>query len=145
MSDVDTTSHAHAANKPGRTPPRTTPKPPMTIGGGHIVLRRDAKSERLTLIGHRPFEHGSLKEATEQAQALADKHGGTFAVLAQVGTVTMPERPKGPATTAPAGKPSTLVPAPTIAPEPAPALAKASQRVEVVRARRPTIGIRRTV
>src|SRR4051812_9420124 len=65
-------------------------KPAQSIGGGYFILRRAKKGRRLTLIGRCPFEHGSLKEAEAQAEVLAARTGGEFAVFRQVGTVMPP-------------------------------------------------------
>ncbi|MDR7039634.1 hypothetical protein J2X36_004410 [Methylobacterium sp. BE186] len=77
------------ANPTPSSAPRTD-RPPQTIGGGYFILRRARKGRRLTLIGRYPYEHGSLEEAEAQAEILAARTGGEFAVFRQVGTVMPP-------------------------------------------------------
>lgn len=88
------------------------PKPPQTIRGGYIVLRRDGMKHRLTLIGGRPYEHGSLDEAMAQAAVLANRLGAEIAVFAQVATV-LPD-----AVEIPAAPTQALAPAPLPTPVP---------------------------
>ncbi len=65
-----------------------------TVGGGFFVFRRGETSKRILFKAKRdgevirPFEHGSLKAAIEEAQRLeADAFNGQFVVLQQVAVV----------------------------------------------------------
>jgi hypothetical protein len=65
-----------------------------TVGGGFFVFRRGETSKRILFKAKRngevirPFEHGSLRAAIEEAQRLeADAFNGQFVILQQVAAV----------------------------------------------------------
>lgn len=90
---VSATSNLHPAVHPDRPAP--------TIDGGYIILRRNRRTRRYTLLGHRPFEHGSQQEAETQAAVMAERYGDEFAVLQQVATIFPPVKDPKPNPAAP--------------------------------------------
>lgn len=71
-------------------------RPPQTIRGGFIVVRRKGGDGRLRKIADQPYEHASQEEAEAQAAVLAARHGGEFSVFHQVATVLPPVAQEGP-------------------------------------------------
>ena len=66
-------------------------KPPATIRGGFVVIRRDDRTGRLITLGKTPYEHASSKEAQPQAAVLAARLGSEFAVFCEVASALPPE------------------------------------------------------
>ncbi len=80
--------------KPKKLPPVSRPdKPPQTIRGGFIVVRRDVRTSRL-LTGHgTAYEHASSTEAKAQATVLAERFNCEFAVFCEVASALPPSAP----------------------------------------------------
>ena len=80
--------------KPKKTPPTARPgKPPQTIRGGFIVVRRDDRTGRLLTMHGTAYEHGSAAAARVQATILAERFGCEFAVFCEVDAVVAPAQP----------------------------------------------------
>lgn len=118
-------------------PPARPGKPPQTIRGGFIVVRRQERTGRLLTMHGTAYEHASAKAAEAQAAILAERFGCEFAVFAEVSCALPPPKMElagDPAIDADAAAPAP--PAPIPAEPPAPA-AKRTLVVERRKARLP--------
>lgn len=61
-------------------------KPPQTIRGGFIVVRRQERTDRLLTMHGTAYEHPSSEAAKAQAAILAERFGCEFAVFCEIGT-----------------------------------------------------------
>ncbi|TXN06690.1 hypothetical protein FV222_04820 [Methylobacterium sp. WL103] len=112
---------AFATNVPTPNPN----KPPATIRGGFIIVRRDDRTGRLITLGKTPYEHASAAEARAQAVVMAERLGSEFAVFCEVDAVLPP--PAEVVTAAPVVDPE---------PSPPPAVKEPAPRPPVVVERR---------
>ncbi len=76
--------------------PTKPERPPQTIRGGYLIVRRKAGLGFLKRIAKLPFEHGCLEEAEAQAAVLANRHRDEFSVFAQVATALPQEKQEVP-------------------------------------------------
>ncbi|MCJ2106994.1 hypothetical protein MKK70_16740 [Methylobacterium sp. E-041] len=65
-------------------------KPPATIRGGFIIVRRDDRRGRLITLGETPYDHAFAGEARAQAVVMAERLGSEFAVFCEVDAVLPP-------------------------------------------------------
>ena len=65
-------------------------KPPATIRGGFLIVRRDDRTGRLITLGKTPYEHGTCAEAKAQAMVMAERLGSEFAVFCEIDAVLPP-------------------------------------------------------
>lgn len=79
--------------KPQHQHPARPDKPPQTIRGGFIVVRRQERTGRLLTMHGTAYEHGSSAAAQAQAAILAARFGDEFAVFCEISSALPPSQP----------------------------------------------------
>jgi hypothetical protein len=70
--------------------PARPDKPPQTIRGGFIVVRRQERTGRLLTMHGTAYEHPSSEAAKAQAAILAERFGCEFAVFCEIDAALPP-------------------------------------------------------
>ena len=89
--------------------PARPDKPPQTIRGGFIVVRRQERTGRLLTMHGTAYEPPSSEAAKAQAAILAERFGCKFAVFCEVASALPPSAPS-PVEPGPAPVPETPTP-----------------------------------